>query len=148
MNEMIRKEASGYRVGFLELLDRPSHLKDGQIHNNDDRADDDAHGEEQHWFDPRGHAGELEVQTPFIEVGDVAQHRAQRPGFFSHRDHLCRELGQHRLLEPPKRITLVGRNLASRIVALHEVMFRIVLESDARLIREVEGREICPSDRA
>src|SRR5712692_4057312 len=78
-----------------ELLDGSGHLEDGQIHNNNDGTDDDTHGKQEHRFNPGGHAREFQIQTAFIEFGDVAQHGFKRAGFFADGNHLRREFRQN-----------------------------------------------------
>src|SRR4030081_1599297 len=70
------------------LLDRAGDGEDGQVHGDEESADDAA---EEHHHDGLDHAGESgngRVDLVVVEVGDLGEHLVHCPGRFADADHL------------------------------------------------------------
>ena len=69
-------------------------LEDGQVHGDDQAADQHAEDGHDQRLEQRGHAVDRIVHFGFVEGGDLAGHGVERAGFFTHRDHLDDHVGE------------------------------------------------------
>src|SRR5579859_4833981 len=88
-------ESIGRVIVFLGSLYRLSHLEDRKIHRDYHAADQHAQHNHDHWFHQTGKCFHRVIDFLFEEVGNLAEHPVQRPGFFADRHHLNDHIGKY-----------------------------------------------------